>query len=186
MNVSRPVWLLDVDGPINLQRRDFNRAWTVLPVRREVHAFDLDGQTIPFKLIWCPELVARIRRIIHGGTIDVRWCTSWCDQADVLERLWCLPALPRELTGEQCRLPTGHRDRAKTERALALAEGGHRVIWTDDDAVPHFGPVLDRLTRSGALTIRPNPKVGLRPEDLDRIEAFAAAPAGVVTSGGAR
>jgi hypothetical protein len=47
-------------------------------------------------------------------------------------------------------------------------------VWTDDTAVPRSGPLFDELAGDGAgLLIRPHPRRGLRPRDVNRIEAFA-------------
>ncbi|MEE6263752.1 hypothetical protein [Plantactinospora sonchi] len=49
------------------------------------------------------------------------------------------------------------------------------MIWTDDTEVPEPGdPLHDELSAAGrALLVRPFPRRGLHPADLDAIEAFA-------------
>lgn len=161
-----PVWLLDVDGVVNATRP----GWSAAPMRRTVYA---DGE---WTLRWAPALVRRIRHLVAAGHVELRWCTTWCPHAGLLERLWGLPELPRTLTDDECWLSPGRIDAAKVDAARKVRADGRRLIWTDDTAVPAFGPLHEELTADGrALLIRPVARVGLLPLDMDRIEAFAAA-----------
>jgi len=162
-----PVWLLDVDGVINVARP----AWHAQP--RHQHAWSPADQ-VSYPMRWAPELIDRLRSLHADGKVELRWCTTWCLDADVLEELWELPRLDRALDADP--MPRG-ADCWPLKLAAAqevLAEG-RRLIWTDDDALPKPGPTRDELTAGGlALLLAPKPNRGLRPEDLDRIESFAA------------
>jgi hypothetical protein len=164
--VDPPVWLLDVDGVINVTRPGWGRA----PCSGTAYSC---GQ--PFRLRWAPALTARIRALHSSGSVTIRWCSTWCADAAQIERLLGLPRLDRCWTEPMT--STGAAD-AKLASARTVLDQGHRLIWTDDEAVPTSGPVHDELTRTGrALLIAPVPNRGLQPEHLDIIEAFAAADA---------
>ena len=162
-----PVWLLDVDGVVNASRP----GWGDTPQRRSVWS---QTDQVAYPLRWAPQLIDRIRAMHLDGRAEVRWCTTWCPDADELERLWRLPELERALTANP--MPRGEACRPlKQAAARAVLAEGRRLIWTDDDALPKPGPDRDELTEGGlALLIAPRPARGLRPEDLDRIESFAA------------
>lgn len=156
-----PVWLLDVDGVINANRP----GWGGAPWTTTVYA------EVEYKLRWEPKLTARIRRWIHDQVIDVRWCTTWCPNADLLERAWSLPPLVRCWPDEP--VSPGSRHAAKVAAALAVIGAGRRLIWTDDEAIPENGPDRERLDAAGSLLIAPRSSRGLRPEHVDAIAAYA-------------
>jgi hypothetical protein len=161
-----PVWLLDVDGVVNVIRP----GWGVPPRRRLVWS---DADQTSYLIRWAPPLVDRIRTLHAGGVVEVRWCTTWCSEAAQLEKLWQLPPLVAALTADP--MPRGAAARPlKRAAARAVLAEGRRLIWTDDDALPEPGAARDDLTAGGrALLIAPRSSRGLRPADLDRIEAFA-------------
>lgn len=159
--MNRPVWLLDVDGVLNATRP----GWSAAP--RNGTAY---GGGHPYRLRWAPALITRIRALHQAGSVTLRWCSTWCADADQVERLFALPPLERSWTG-----PISHSaaPAAKLAAAHAVLDQGHRLIWTDDDAVPTSGPVHDELVATGcALLIAPLANRGLQPEHLDTIEAF--------------
>ncbi|MEV5819393.1 hypothetical protein AB0L22_09470 [Micromonospora haikouensis] len=157
-----PVWLLDVDGVINASRP----GWSAAP--RKGYASD---NTTSYRLRWAPALIDRIRTIHKAGTVEIRWCTTWCAYADQLERLFALPPLGRAFTDD---INGEAASTAKLTAARQVLADGRRLIWTDDTEVPPGGDVHDELTGSGrALLIRPRGSIGLQPEHMDRIEAFA-------------
>jgi hypothetical protein len=163
--VNRPVWLLDVDGVLNATRP----GWSAAP--RNGTAY---GGGHPYRLRWAPALISRIRALHHTESVTLRWCSTWCADADQIERLFALPRLERAWTD-----PVSHSaaPAAKLAAARAVLDQGSRLIWTDDDAVPTSGPVHDELAATGrALLIAPIPHRGLQPAHLDVIEAFASDP----------
>ncbi|GGR89470.1 hypothetical protein GCM10010169_37120 [Micromonospora fulviviridis] len=162
-----PVWLLDVDGVLNVSRP----GWGAPPRRSQVWA---DSEAVSYQVRWAPALVARIRALHGCGAVEVRWCTTWCPDAERLERLWGLPPLVRSLDADP--MPRGSACwPLKRAAARAVVAAGRRLIWTDDEALPTAGPDRDALTADGrALLIAPRPSRGLQPADLDRIAAFAA------------
>lgn len=161
-----PVLLLDVDGVVNAMQP----GWGGTP--RKAGAWSA-SDSYEYTIRWAPALVDRIRDLHKAGTVEVRWCTTWCADADVLERLWRLPPLERAFTDP---IKGRAASMAKLAAARQVLDDGRRLIWTDDVEVPTSGDLFDELTKSGrALLIRPSGRRGLQPDDLDAIEAFAKA-----------
>jgi len=162
-----PVWLLDVDGVINTRRP----LWGARLNRGTARSSGVD-----WPIRWAPALTERIARLAATGTVEIRWCSTWCTDADQLETLFGLPELGRALNAAALMNPRG-TDATKLAAARAVLAEGRSLIWTDDTAVPTGGPVYEALAATGqALLIRPHPRRGLRPRDLTRIEAFIRSP----------
>ncbi|GAA2370120.1 HAD domain-containing protein [Dactylosporangium salmoneum] len=158
-----PVWLLDVDGVINVAEP----AWTGAPRRGAATA-----EGVGWPLRWSPRLVKRIRQLHRDGVLEVRWCSTWCAWPEQIARALRMPCLDRAF-GD---VPDASV--AKLAAARAVLRGGRRLVWTDDVVVPEPGDLHDELTAGGrALLIRPDPRHGLTPAHLDAIEAFARADA---------
>ena len=166
IDVEKPVWLLDVDGVINTT----TPGWGAAPSGSLVWS---GADDMSYLLCWAPLLVDRIRALHTGGKVEVRWCTTWCPEAERLERLWRLPELTRSLDADP--MPRGAECwPLKQEAAWSVLAEGRRLIWTDDEALPPPGPERDELTADGrALLIAPRATRGLQPADLDLIEKFA-------------
>ncbi|MDI6103968.1 hypothetical protein QLQ12_35795 [Actinoplanes sp. NEAU-A12] len=160
-----PVWLLDVDGVINANRP----GWHAAPRRSMVYSAQ---DRCEYRLRWAPTLIHRLRRLHASSAVELRWCTTWCPEAHLLERLWRLPPLARALTCDP--VPKGtHAHPLKLDAARQVLAAGRPLIWTDDEAVPTDGPVFAELTAHGqALLIAPSSSRGLQPADLDAVEAF--------------
>lgn len=158
--MNRPVWLLDVDGVLNATRP----GWSAAP--KTAMAYD---KGIGWRLRWAPALLDRVRLVIASGLVDVRWCTTWCNAADQLERLFRFPELPRALSPEDLFID---KDRAKLDAALSVVDAGQRLIWTDDDVIPVAGPERAKLIDAGALLIAPKSRYGLTRAHIDEIEVF--------------
>jgi len=159
--VDQPVWLMDVDGVLNVNRP----GWGAAPRRGRAFA-----DSVEWPMRWAPRLLARVRLIHVSGAAEVRWCTTWCQHADQLERLFGLPALARVFSTD-----AEVTDSAKVTAARAVIAEGRPLIWTDDTAVPRSGPLHEELTAAGrGLLVRPVPSRGLQPGDLDRVDEFVS------------
>jgi hypothetical protein len=114
---------------------------------------------------WAPQLISRIRKIHSEGSVLIFWATTWGGDTDGLEALFKLP--PLFSAGVRM---SGSDKRKAAEQVLS---SGNRLIWTDDEYVPLFGPEYDDMMETKrALLIRPKANRGLRPEHLDEIERF--------------
>ncbi|MFI5915270.1 HAD domain-containing protein [Dactylosporangium sp. NPDC051541] len=152
-----PVWLLDVDGVINVKRP----AWGEAPFHDRAYALGAE-----WKLRWAPGLLARIRRLHREGLAEVRWCSTWCAWPGELERVF-------KVRFDRAFGEVPDYSVAKLAAALAVMEGGRRLVWTDDVEVPLTGLLFESMTLDDrALLIRPDDRRGLTPADLDAIEAF--------------
>lgn len=151
------VWLLDVDGVINANKA----GWSAAP--RSGYAY-CDGRE--WKMRWAPQLISRIRAVNNLPHVSILWATSWVGHTDQLERLFKLP--PLLSAGSRCMEGSD-----KYKAAEAVVNSGKKLIWTDDEFTPQFGPWYDTLTRyHSSLLIAPHPNRGLRPEHLDQIDQF--------------
>lgn len=162
---SRPVWLLDVDGVLNAPRAGWSRA----PRAGWATGF---GQR--WRMQWEPAVIEQIRTWHVNGAVEVRWCTTWCPDAEQIERLFGLPAFARTLTAQQV-ATVATAGVAKLAVALTVVEVEQRpMVWTDDLAVPTGGPNLARIRSAPAysLLIRPDPRRGLRREDMAAVAEF--------------
>lgn len=154
-----PVWLLDVDGVINVRRP----GWGGPP-----HTGRANAMGVVWPMRWAPALVRRIGWMHRTGLVEVRWCTTWCAYPGEVDRVFRLPGIARAFGDVPD--PTA----AKLASVARVVEGGRRLVWTDDDVVPEPGPLYDALTAGGrALLIRPDPRRGLNREHLRAIERFA-------------
>ncbi len=159
-----PVWLLDVDGVLNAARP----GWDVSPDQARAV---VDG--VSYRLRWAQPMVDRVRAMATGGAVEVRWATTWVDHIAQIEASLGLPRLPTAFSGLGSHLAKAATQ--KLDAALHTVEVERRpLIWTDDDAIPEHGPMLDRLRRAGVpvLLLSPRTGIGLQPEDLDDIDAF--------------
>lgn len=159
----RPVWLLDVDGVLNIDEPSWGAELT------EGYARDDDRG---YEMRWVAPAIDRVRALAKAGTVDIRWCTTWCAWAEELEQLWDLPQLGRafldKVNGRVAML-------AKQAAARQVRQGGRRLIWTDDDVTPVAGRLFEELTAGRqALLIQPDFRIGLQPEHFDLIEAFVS------------
>ena len=163
----RPVWLLDVDGVLNAARP----GWDEDPSQGQAY---VDG--VEYLLRWAPGLARRVTALSTTGTVEVRWATTWVDHILQVERLLRLPSLSTAFRGLSSDAPVDPAA-LKLQAALNVVEVEQRpLIWTDDDAIPGMGPLLERIHDAGVpvLLLAPHTRHGLQPDDLDQIDDFVA------------
>ena len=169
MDKEKPVWLLDVDGVLNVARPGWGA-----PPRNGIAHFG----GVEFHMRWAPALVAEIIRLHRSDQVEVRWATTWANHITQVEGLLRLPSFPVAFNTPEDD-PAVKAPALKLETALDILEREARpLIWTDDDAIPHAPALLNRLAAPGipVLLVRTDPRVGLQPEDLAAIEQFLADP----------
>lgn len=171
------VWLLDVDGVLNIEEpRGWDGYASTALVRNT-----LAGRR--YRLTWAPQVIEFVRdRGCALGDIDIRWATTWCGSTRALEELWDMPwlidaldiatPLPPRIRGPRIRGPWIRE--VKLAAARQVLANGDRLIWTDDQCTPLPGSDLyEELTADGrALLIRPYDVHGLEPGHLDAIDEF--------------
>lgn len=164
MTIRPVVWLLDIDGVVNASRP----GWGGPPRRTFVRALGID-----FRITWAPALVTEITRLHASGCVQVCLASTWNGHADVLGRAlrWSLPLAfdPRGAA-----LTPADAAAAKLAAALDVVAAGGRLIWTDDEAIPTEGGVLETLRAAGALLIAPRPRRGSSPATSSRSRGTSA------------
>lgn len=113
-----------------------------------------------WKMRWEPKVIRNIYNLNSRNDLEVLWATTWVGHTQQLERLFLLP--PLRSAG-----PAGMDWADKREAAEKVLARGHRLIWTDDEAIP-----LTWTSNDDMLLIRPRPSRGLRPEHIVEIEEF--------------
>ncbi|MFI9024730.1 hypothetical protein [Streptomyces sp. NPDC053560] len=170
MTDSRPLLLLDVDGPLN--------PW-LAPETRRATGYATHRMRPPG---WEPPRDPLLVRLnpTHGPALlalgcELVWATTWKDAANTwIGPVLGLPPLP------YLDWPDGHHADSSgvhwKTRHLVRSVAGRPFIWVDDEigrpdrrwvAHHHTGP---------ALLYRVDAAVGLLPEDFDALAAWAARP----------
>jgi hypothetical protein len=162
--VRNPLWLLDVDGVINAV------CGSVPP--------GYERQRISgFQITWPTEVIRRMRQLHETGAVEIRWLTTWCDDAAKM----IAPALSLPLDcvveGAADHRSTDHKTwwKSAVAKRLSDAEPDRGLIWTDDDLdyAERNGEVDWLCERTGpTFAYAPDPRQGITPKALARIEAF--------------
>jgi hypothetical protein len=130
-------------------------------------------------------VTARLREWHDAGRVELRWLTTWAEDAD---RLLAEPmGLPRGLQtyAVEGAAPTGFLGRLwgssgwwklTAAREAAEAEPDRRIVWIDDDLAEQAADTGEWLAANPhVLVVAPDLFAGLTHEQLDAIEAWLAA-----------
>ena len=177
-----PVWLLDIDGVVNVvAEKPYPSVWPKSAWQR-AHA-DVDG--IRYPLLVAAPVVDFVSEVHATGSAQVRWHTTWQQHAvHTFGPLFGFPELAVEHAPEfgappRPRAATGGAPPVSAWWKLAaaervVAEQQRALLWTDDDlgyAVQTLG--LGAVQEcADCLLISPRTDHGLTPEHLERIRAF--------------
>lgn len=171
---QRPVWLLDVDGVVNActLKPDPN----VWPRDQWVRA-----TVARLKILVALPVLDFIRATHESGAVEIRWLTTWMNDAQAIADEFGLPTFP-VAGGEEYddRLRVEAFDRNAWWKLPAakrvLTDECRPLIWTDDDITYSLGRRgQDEMRALGpALLIGPNDRTGLTPKHLRRITEFVA------------
>jgi hypothetical protein len=164
-----PILLLDVDGVLNAACVDLPEGWA-------------RGTFNGFVLSWDPSITARLRGLHESGRVEIRWLTTWAEDAD---RLLAGPmGLPQGLRvhAREGAAPTGFLGaldgasgwwKLAVAQAVAEAEPDRRIIWIDDDLAEQAAETGEWLAANPhVLVVAPKLYTGLTHQQLDAIEAW--------------
>jgi len=158
-----PLWLLDVDGVINA-------VCGTCPPGSSGCGFN--GYTIT----WPTEVVRRMRQLHETSAVEIRWLTTWCE--DAANMIAPALGLPLDCVVEGSDDHKGVREgwwKSTTAKRLSDADPDRPLIWTDDDLdyAERQGEVDWLRERTGpTFAYAPDPRQGITPKYLARIEAF--------------
>ncbi|AXE38324.1 HAD domain-containing protein [Acidipropionibacterium virtanenii] len=165
---------LDIDGVLNRYgpvRRGRTGADPVDPDEDEWSAYTSAGGV----LMWPPEMMARINRLLAAPEVTPYWLTTWESEAAVFgeqvglegsaDWTW-LPSRGLSADGRWQKFASIRDHVDQTDPIFA--------VWLDDD-LAHESEARRWARRSGrVLAFAPEPMVGLRPSELARIEELVA------------
>lgn len=163
VQMRRPLWLLDVDGVINAVCHSVPDGYE----RRVINGF---------KITWPVEIVARMKQLHETSAAEIRWLTTWCeDAANMIAPALGLPldCVVEGSDDHKARLSGWWKSYAA--KRLSDADPDRALIWTDDDLTDaeRKGEVDWLRERTGpTLAIAPDWRCGLTPKLMRRIESF--------------
>jgi hypothetical protein len=172
-----PVWLLDVDGVINiLPQSGGGSQWP----RDQCTERRVRSNGTQWTVTIADAVNDFIRRAHASGLVEIRWHTTWQHDALKLGQAFGLPEFPVQFAPELATRRTASVEDThgwwKYPAALrVVGKENRRLIWTDDDARFEMSPAeraaLDRPHRP-ALIIAPVSRHGLMAAHLTRIAEF--------------
>lgn len=162
-----PVLLLDIDGVINAGP---GIPWYVWP----------RDQWVQTKVIGLPILAAQpvldfIRQVHETGRAEIRWHTTWQDDAPALGEALGLPEFPVQDAPEFAHAHHAKwRDWWKQPAAERILAEGRPLVWADDDITWSLGRrgQDEMRARGPVLFVSPSEQTGLTPKHLRRIGDF--------------
>lgn len=172
--MAAPVWLLDIDGVVNAATMKPDRNVWPADQWRELKV-DVRGHRL--RVLVADPVLAFVRQVHDEQLAEIRWHTTWQDDAAAFAQACDLPHLPVQDCPEFSRL-----DRTRRWFKLAAAERilmheCRDLLWTDDDLaweMRRAGARAVTLMRQVARIelISPSPLTGLTPKHLRKIETF--------------
>lgn len=175
-----PIWLLDVDGVINAISTSKQRLHAAWPEDSWILT-EADSGTSVWPIQTATPVVEYIRKVHESGLAEIRWHTTWQQNALNVGRAVGLPDFPIQEAPEYdpgfwhrmrgtdswWKLPAARRLIQLEERAL---------IWTDDDIHYEMSKQQRQWLRGEnpgrVLLIAPDAYAGLHQRDLDRVDKF--------------
>ncbi len=169
-----PVWLLDIDGVVNAATKNPpTHAW---PAEDWINGVATNaGKT--WRILSARPVADFIRTVHEQGRAEIRWHTTWQDDAHQVSAMLDLPTFAVQAAPEFHRVEE-HLRRDEWWKLPAvmrvLAEEKRRVVWSDDDTAWDLS-VSQRTALGQAgplLLIAPDPYTGLCRKHLRQIDAF--------------
>jgi len=173
---GKAIWLLDLDGVINACPRNPDPPPGIWQ-RSEWVSVEVGNRhsNTSWPILASSAVIDFIRNVHETGLAEIRWHSTWQDEANKVGVALGLPEFEVEYAPEVNEAPRPGSwwwNLPAAQRALARS-GGH-LVWTDDDAChPDLSKDERKLFRnSGALIVAPNPAQGLAPANLHRIRHY--------------
>lgn len=162
---TTPVWLLDIDGVINVDESGWPCPLSTGSARTTHRSFTIR---------WCPQLIDEIRDMHTRGIVEIRWATTWIPFIDEIHALLDLPKIATAFDVDP-RTRGSAVARAKLVAATSVVHDGRPLIWTDNDAIPYVGTSAHTflMHTNRTLLIRPRPHTGLLHKHISLIKQFA-------------
>lgn len=164
---DRPVWLLDIDGVLNVFGDEPDRAPWPAGSWRRFPATDASTR-VTWPIVVAEPVAAFIREVHESGRAEVRWHTTWQQSANRIAERLALPELEVHPAPEF----RDFRDAPawwKLPGALRVIEDEHRpLIWTGDEATEDRIPArqYERINRFPNLLIAPRQHIVLTRKHL--------------------
>ena len=185
MNDHRPVWLLDIDGVINaVSRKPPTHVWPE-EVWQQERVLNVMGL---FPITWVQPVIDFLTEVHERGRAEIRWHTTWQEEAQLVADLTGLPVFPVADAPEfrsgsanaAAWIAAGGRIGAEPWWKLAAAqrvvqEERRPLVWTDDDitdALWNYDMGANFEAHAPTLAVCPDHRTGLVRKDLDLIDTF--------------
>lgn len=172
---KRPVWLLDIDGVVNVPFKQAPSVWPDAAWRRT------SIRNMP--ILVAQPVLDFITRMHESGKVEIRWHTTWRENAQDefapelgLPRFEVAKAAEFDDLSEPIRPQRGRW--WKFNAAWRVVHQERRpLIWTDDDIrfMETRALQMARQTWPRSLLVAPNEWTALTPKHLAQIEAFVDA-----------
>ncbi|MFE4591522.1 HAD domain-containing protein [Streptomyces laurentii] len=167
---TKPLLLIDVDGPLNPYAAQRERR----PEGYTTHRMRPSGWTGTAPLrVWLNPAHGNALRAL-AGAYELVWATTWKDEANE----WIgphlgLPELP-SIDWPQMHGKAPRGTFWKTQYILEYA-AGRPFAWVDDDITAYDHEYVERNHLAAALLLHVDPQLGLLRADFDRLADWAAA-----------
>lgn len=181
MEASKPVLLLDIDGVVNsLLKQPPSMGWPK-DAWLQADYTDADGRVWP--LLWASPVVEYLSNLHRQGRLEVRWHTTWQEQAVEFAKIVGLPTEWTVAEAPEFQANWGLFAKEQILKAQptwwkypaalrVLTDEGRPLIWIDDDLFAN----VNRTHRNGLAQIgkvclvSPDGQTGILPKHMRQIE----------------
>lgn len=162
-----PVWLLDIDGVLNA----VDYPTSTLRFKTWPQDAWLNARITKFPFSVAAAVRDFICKAHESGLVEIRWHTTWQEDAQKVASWLELPTFPVHHAPEAQGWDNAWWKLPSALRVLYLEK--RPLLWTDDD-INYELTVRQKkkFQEDGALLICPKTEVGLAPAELRRINKF--------------
>ncbi|GAA1990235.1 hypothetical protein GCM10009718_29920 [Isoptericola halotolerans] len=124
-----------------------------------------------YRLLYRPDVIAHLNGISRRGLVELRWLTSWGQDARTVSPVLGLDDFP--LLGEVPISDEPHDTWPKLKTVQRCLAGGTRFAWIDDDLTQerqHY--VTEHYAQGQPMLLQVPPRVGLTAPLLDKAHRF--------------